>query len=73
MNKMRHIFRLIIPSPRRPTTLRSASALIIFLAAFGGGCLFVDHQRILMFAEPLAFLRIRDKCVVVTRCLFFVR
>jgi uncharacterized membrane protein/Mg-chelatase subunit ChlD len=47
--------RRIFPSARSPVTLRSALPLLVFLAFFLGGCVFVEMRGLLRFAYRPAF------------------
>ena len=54
MNAPRFL-RPLFPPPRTPVTWRAALPLILFLALFLGGCLFVEMRGILRFSYRPAF------------------
>lgn len=54
--KLPGILRQVFPPARRPVTPGDALPLVLFLAAFGVGCAFVEWRGILAFSAPWAFL-----------------
>lgn len=50
------ILQSVFPKPREPISFATATPLILFLAAFGGTCLYLDLAHKLLFVRPWAFV-----------------
>src|SRR6185369_1755770 len=52
---LRQLVRNVVPAPRKPLQWWDALPLLLFLALFIGGCLYVDLTNRLLFVRPAAF------------------
>jgi uncharacterized membrane protein/Mg-chelatase subunit ChlD len=52
---LKRILQSIFPAPRRRVTVWTVLPLVIFLAAYGGVCFWLDWQGVMLFATPAWF------------------
>jgi hypothetical protein len=55
MNRLRRIWRRIVPPPRGPVTVRQALPLIVFLLLYAAVCVGLDRSGRVLFVRPKMF------------------
>ncbi len=54
--RVKQLFQSFFPKPPRPLTWRDALPLLLFLAVYAALCFVLEWQRVLLYANPAAFV-----------------